>query len=202
VNRTKYYALIAMFSATAGAMTLAHLEFPFPLLPFLQFDLAEVPDTVAFMLLGPVGGLLTLLIHTLILYTHGSFTVLSPIFKFLAVSPMFLGMYIGARIARNWGRRSRYISIIFFGTMMRVVVDLFATLALYFLIMPSLYLPTADLAMSIVGIHISNPFEIALFLSGITSLFNLIAAPITIILSYAVMGALGKRVKAAGKLLW
>ncbi|MDG7052216.1 MAG: hypothetical protein JRN19_07205 [Nitrososphaerota archaeon] len=201
MNRTQYYSLIAMLSATAGAMTLAHLEFPFPLLPFLQFDLAEVPDTVAFMLLGPAGGLLTLLIHTLILYTHGSFTVFSPIFKFLAVSPMFLGMYIGGSLSKNWSKKSRYIIIILLGTTMRVIVDLFATLALYFVIMPSLYLPTANLAMSIVGIHISNPFEIALFLSGITSLFNLIAAPITIILSYAVMGALGKRVKGASKFL-
>ncbi len=185
MRKTQYYTLLAMFAAASGVMAEMHLMFPFPLLPFLEFDLAEVPDTLAFMILGPKGGLISAGVHCLILYILGSFTIFSPAMKLFAELSMFAGIYLGFKI----GNKSRYKKGLMagFGAIFRVIIMLFVTLVLYYVIMPSIYLPTAKLAMSILGISLASPFEIAMLLAGLTSIFNLLAGFITIAIAFIII---------------
>jgi len=185
MRKTQYYTMLAMFAAASSAIALMHLAFPFPLLPFLEFDMAEIPDAIAFMILGPRAGIISASIHAMVLYILGAFTVFSPLMKLFAELSMFAGLYAGFKI----GKMSRFRKSIMtgLGSLMRVIVMLFVTLALYYVIMPSIYLPTAKLAMSILGITLTSPFEIAMLLVGLTSVFNLIAGLITIIVAFAVV---------------
>mgnify|MGYP001772780467 CR=1 FL=1 len=190
MQRNKYLPLIAVFAAASGALTELHVMFPFPLLPFLEFDMAEIPDMTAFLLLGPEAGIIVALIHCLLLYTLGAFTVFSPLMKFLAEFSMFGGIALAKKFTSNF--KIIGLSSVFF----RVFIMLFVTLALYYVIMPNIYLPTANLAMSI--LHISNlpPIMIALLLVGLTSLFNAIAGAITFSVSYGI----AKRLSASFKI--
>lgn len=185
MRKSQYYTMLAMFAAASGAIAEMHLAFPFPLLPFLEFDLAEIPDTLAFMILGPKGGLISAGVHCLILYILGSFTIFSPAMKLFAELSMFAGLYVGFKA----GNKSRFKKGIMagLGSIFRVIIMLFVTLALYYVIMPSIYLPTAKLAMSILGISLTSPFEIAILLAGLTSIFNLLAGLITILVSFAIV---------------
>lgn len=180
MQKNLYLSLIVTFAASSAALTLLHVMFPFPLLPFLEFDMAEIPDTLAFLLLGPRGGVLVATIHCLLLYVLGAFTVFSPLMKLFAEGSMFIGLYLAYKAGRGW-RAATALGIFF-----RAFIMLFVTLALYYVIMPSIYLPTADLAMSILGVHLTSPLEIALLLVGITTLFNVIAGAITLGASFGV----------------
>ncbi len=184
MRKTQYYTMLAMFAAASGAIAEMHLAFPFPLLPFLEFDLAEIPDALAFMILGPKGGLISASVHALILYIIGSFTIFSPLMKLFAELSMFAGLYFGFKVGRGSKFKKGIMAGV--GSTFRVIVMLFVTLALYYVIMPSIYLPTAKLAMSILGISLTSPFEIAMLLVGLTSVFNLIAGLITIGIAFAV----------------
>lgn len=180
MQRNLFLSMIVVFAASSAALTLLHVMFPFPLLPFLEFDMAEIPDTIAFLVLGPRGGLLVALIHCLLLYVLGAFTVFSPLMKLFAEGSMFIGLYMAYKISRGW-RAATALGIFF-----RAFIMLFVTLALYYIIMPGIYLPTARLAMKILGISLVSPLAIALLLVGITTLFNVIAGLITLGVSFGI----------------
>ncbi len=180
MQRNLYLSIIVAFAASSAALTLLHVMFPFPLLPFLEFDMAEIPDTLAFLILGPRGGVLVATIHCILLYVLGAFTIFSPLMKLFAEGSMFIGLYLSYRLTRGWKAATAL------GVFFRALIMLFVTLALYYVIMPSIYLPTADLAMGILGVHISSPLLIALLLVGITTLFNVIAGIITLGVSFGI----------------
>ncbi len=180
MQKSQYISLIAMFAATSGALTEMHVMFPFPLLPFLEFDMAEIPDMVAFLLLGPEAGLVVAAIHCILLYTLGAFTIFSPLMKFFAEGSMFAGILV----ARKFSNKNIVYAVSSIG--FRVIIMLFVTLMLYYVIMPDIYLPTAKLAMTILHITYLSPLFIALLLVGLTSIFNAIAGAITYSISYAI----------------
>ncbi len=195
MQKSLYISLIAMLAATSGALTEMHVMFPFPLLPFLEFDMAEIPDMVAFLLLGPEAGVAVAAIHCLLLYTLGSFTIFSPLMKFFAEASMFAGIILAKKFTSR-GSVLAVTSITF-----RVIIMLFVTLMLYYVIMPNIYLPTAKLAMSILHITYLPPIDIALLLVGLTSVFNAIAGAITYFVSYAISLKLLKSFKIFDKSL-
>src|SRR5215467_1755877 len=60
----------AVFGALAAMLTVVlgpTLQPSFPILFYLKFDFAEVVDVIAFLVFGPVAGVLTALIHAGIL---------------------------------------------------------------------------------------------------------------------------------------
>jgi len=57
--RSLWIAGVASLGGAAIAAGIARLSTPFPLLPFLRFDAAEIFDVLSFLLFGPVGGVVT-----------------------------------------------------------------------------------------------------------------------------------------------
>src|SRR5437667_482043 len=90
----------ATFGALASLITLAAppaLQPPFPILFYLKFDVAEVVDLSSFMIFGPTAGLLTALIHALILGSVGGSAGAGPFgasLKFLGVLTTYVGLLI------------------------------------------------------------------------------------------------------------
>ena len=68
VSRTTSLTGAAVFGALAAVIAfLIQIPYPVPGFTFLQLDLAEIVDVLAFLLFGPAVGLLTTLIHYLVL---------------------------------------------------------------------------------------------------------------------------------------
>ena len=90
MRRTLKITFTALFASLAVAFSILKLEAPFPLLPWLKFDLAEIPVMLAYLTCGLGYGLLAEFLHYLGLVARGS-NVLNAFMKFLAVSSMMVG---------------------------------------------------------------------------------------------------------------
>jgi riboflavin transporter FmnP len=89
-----------VFAALAALLTLAKAEVPFPLIPYLKIDFAEIPILIAFFLFGPVSATITAAIQWLFLNVQGSDAPLGPMIKFLAVLSTITGLWIGSQLCR------------------------------------------------------------------------------------------------------
>jgi riboflavin transporter FmnP len=125
-NVTVTLAGAAVFAALAAMLTLARASVPFPLIPYLQIDLAELPIMISFFLFGPFAAILTELVHWLFLNEVGADAPLGPAVKLVAVLSTFLGFWLGSTVYSrlSWGTNRRPalgLSLMFgLGTVMRI----------------------------------------------------------------------------------
>ncbi len=116
----------AVFSALAALLTLSRAAIPFPLVPYLQIDFAELPIYIAFFLFGPVAAIITELVHWLFLNITGSDAPLGPAIKLIAVLSTLGGFWAGSaiysRLVRERGRPAVSLSLMFGGGMLLRVV--------------------------------------------------------------------------------
>jgi riboflavin transporter FmnP len=95
-----------VFAALAALLTLAKAEIPFPLIPYLRIDFAEIPILIALFLFGPVSATVSAVIQWLFLNVQGSDAPLGPLIKFVAVLSTISGLWAGSELYRQVkGRR-------------------------------------------------------------------------------------------------
>ncbi|HEV2119635.1 MAG TPA: hypothetical protein VGS11_05975 [Candidatus Bathyarchaeia archaeon] len=96
-SRTTSLTGAAVFGALAAVIAfLIQIPYPVPGFTFLQLDLAEIVDVLAFLLFGPAVGLLTTLIHYLVLnFLPTASPIFGPLLKLFGVTSMLLGMWLG-----------------------------------------------------------------------------------------------------------
>ncbi len=187
-NDTRKLAAAAALAALASVISLVGITFPFPLLPFLQFDLAEIPDMLSFFLLGPSGGLSVTLVHWMILDFHGSFDpVIGPTMKFMAVFATMLGVYLATYVIRTGAARNHAFAFILGGGVaVRFLLMLLPTFLLYYFISPNLYLAFAEKSLSAIGISVTGTLAAALLVTVFTGIFNIAHAIFTVTISWGV----------------
>jgi riboflavin transporter FmnP len=116
----------AVFAGLAAILTLARASVPFPLIPYLQIDFAELPIMISFFLFGPVAGIFTELVHWIFLNETGSDVPLGPAIKLVAILSTFFGFWLGSLVySRLGGRTNRAVglglsSMFGFGILLRV----------------------------------------------------------------------------------
>jgi riboflavin transporter FmnP len=116
----------AVFAGLAAILTLARASVPFPLIPYLQIDFAELPIMISFFLFGPVAGIFTELVHWIFLNETGSDVPLGPAIKLVAILSTFFGFWLGSLVySRLGGRTNRAVglglsSMFGFGMLLRV----------------------------------------------------------------------------------
>ncbi|MDG6929011.1 MAG: hypothetical protein JRN29_03055 [Nitrososphaerota archaeon] len=197
INRrpdTARVALAATLAALASLISISGLSVPFPLMPFLRFDAAEIPDALAFLLLGPTGGLAVTTIHWMTLNLSASFDpVVGPTMKFMAVFATLLGMYVGTLfLGRGSSDRRSFLSLLVWGTALRFLIMLPVTFALYYLVFPATYLTFAAKALAAAGIMVSGQLATAIAVTLATALFNVMHAVITISASWGLYRTAGR----------
>jgi riboflavin transporter FmnP len=98
--QTKKLTLIIVFIALTVALNVAGPKIPAPYAPFLVYQLWEIPIVVAFLAIGPLAGLTITTVNTLILLVAfpGSLPT-GPLYNFIAVLAMLLGVYLPYKIA-------------------------------------------------------------------------------------------------------
>jgi len=161
-------ALVVVFDY---ALKFAGIKIPFPMLPFLKFDLDGIPVVLSLLLYGPYSAVTTCFV-ALVAILARSGDALSASMKALAEFATVLGMIPFYAVSRN---RLRGLAIIP-GMATRVVVMLVATLATWPLLFNSLGAVVAFL-----------PFS---------ALFNAIAAVISVAGGFIIYEALSKRAPA------
>jgi len=86
--------------ALAVILTLSGIEIPFPPLPYLRFDLAEIPSILALGIFDLWSALAVATIHFIALSIFRGW-ILGPSMKYIAVISTILGLYIGFRIVKR-----------------------------------------------------------------------------------------------------
>jgi len=105
---SKILTIIAVFAALAIVLSISPLKFSAPYAPFLKYQLWEIAIVTAFLLYGVKVGVSISAINTLVLFAFfpGDLPT-GPIYNFIAVLSMLLGIYIVQRSVGNRFSRGR-----------------------------------------------------------------------------------------------
>ena len=177
---------VALLSASTILLALMHLKIPFPPLPFLTFRFDEIPCVIAFLIFGFKAGLTVAFIEFLALNLGKPYHVLiGPSMKFLAMVSMLTGSAAAEKLRKSKSREFKKFDVailLFMAIVVRVSVMAFATFILYYILFPKLYLPFAkDLLSRAMGLSFSSNLELVSILLLLTSLFNMLHVPFSLI---------------------
>jgi riboflavin transporter FmnP len=190
---TKSLALIIIFVALAVALNVYGPKIPFPLATFLWFQLWEIPIVVAFLLIGPKTGVAVAALNTLILFAvfQGDLPT-GPIYNFIAVLSMLLGIYLPYKIATHGCKtdnigtylRKHILVLTLSATALGITLRILVTSVVNYFALQQTY-P--------IGFGLPEPAALAFIPVG--ALFNAIVAAYTIPIAIAITVAIISRVK-------
>lgn len=176
MRRTVKISLTALFGSLAIVFSILRLEARFPLLPWLKFDLAEIPSMLAYFTCGLGYGILAEAIHYLGLVARGS-NFLNAFMKFLAVTSMMVGYSLFTRTIH------KAVS----GIVLRVVAMSIMNYVYFYFLYPNFLSYALKVAGSIELLY------------GYTAVFNTIHGALTIGVSLLLVREIEKRVKLPPK---
>ncbi|MEM0358339.1 MAG: hypothetical protein QXL77_08240 [Candidatus Bathyarchaeia archaeon] len=192
-------AYVIVFSALALALTFSKAEIPYPLMPYLKFDFAEIPVMLALMLGGLISGLTTEIIHWIGLSIARGW-VLGPLMKFLAVVPMVFGFWLGIRIyKRKWTVRSVAMAFLL-GIIVRVMVCAITNTIVLLFIAPE-YIKFSGYALKAVGINVTSTTDILLWTLALNGIFNALHVILSSIIAMLIFRAAATRLPSIVKKL-
>jgi riboflavin transporter FmnP len=112
---SKAVATIAIFTALSVALVLSPAKVPAPYAPFLKYQIWEIPIVAAFLLYGPLAGIATSIINTMILLVvYPGDLPTGPLYNLAAILSMLLGIYIIHTFAtKRFGEQYETILTIF-----------------------------------------------------------------------------------------
>lgn len=175
-------ACSSIMAGLAALLALLPLSFSYPIIPYLKFDVAEIPVVLAFFLLGPEAGLISSIVYWVILLLVGSYTPLGPTMKFIAVISMVAGLWLGFRLLKNprWGLLLGSC----IGCLLRVLtMGILNYLILVFLFPEFLEIAAASISM-VLGLRFSGEGMALILVIVFTALFNVLHTVLSIIPAY------------------
>ncbi len=187
----------AVCAGLAVYMTVYKLVFAFPVLPYLKFEVAEIPVVVAFFSAGPLWGLISAAIYWGVLTVVGEWSPLGPAMKFLAVAPMLLGLWAGSTIHRRlfnckWGLKGFFALSLPIAIVLRVIVMSLLNFVVLWYLFP-FFLDIASASMkATVGLNVPGREAALMWTLIFTAAFNIIHVFLSTIPSYIVVKAASK----------
>lgn len=174
----------AVFGSLAAVISLLRIEIPMPILFWLKFDFAEIPDMIAYFLGGFKVGLSTAFIHMIILNMAAEHPGIGPAAKFLAV----ISMMIGISLYRRWRRGSSLIGMLSIAIILRVFIMTIANIVIFYVFLPGLLKALPGILSPFFGEirSIEAALIVTLLLTGI---YNIIHTLLTLIISVKIYGA-------------
>lgn len=173
---TKEIASIAIFGALSAIITTStNLPiFRFPILPFLRFDLGEIIDFLAFLILGPIPAIFVVAIHffTISLFPGAQVPIASQAMKAASILSTIIGFLIVTKI------RSAIIAIL--GAIAgRVSIMTIANYLFFLVFFPTFFNPALASIAKTTGIAASSFWLQVGILLSFLAIFNAIHAIIT-----------------------
>ena len=199
-------ANVIVFSALAVMLTSLKAEVPFPLLPYLKFDFAEIPVMTTLLLFGPIPSLVTEVIHWIVLtVTRG--WILGPLMKFLAVVPMIAGFWLGVSMYMKLrSGKTHNVAILFVvgnivGIVARVLVTSIANIVVFLIVAPE-WLGYAGYMLGLVGIVTTSVFEVLLWALLLTGVFNTLHVPLSSFVAVTILKGVIVRMPNLTEKIW
>ena len=183
VRATRWVAGTSLLASTAIVLSLLRLRFPYPLLPFLSFDLAEIPIVLALLVLDFKSAFTVSVIHWIVLNFGRPYHVLiGPLMKLVAVVSMLIGFkLILNKLGLPLNKRNLTL-IIASGSLTRIGVMSIVTFLLYYVIFPDVYLPTSSQVLkNVLGLELESSFLVAFITVILTAFFNLLHVPLSLL---------------------
>jgi len=190
----------SIFGALASILAILPLSIPYPPIPYLKFDLAEIPVMVALLCFGPIPGVGSALIYWAVLLLRGEFSPIGPSMKFLAVFSMLIGLWIGAKIFRG-SRFTLYLSFLL-GIFLRVLSMSAMNYLVAYLLFPNFMSLAARTISMVLGIKISGGLSCLITVLAFTAVFNLIHSILSIAPSILIVKYISSRELPHLKTTW
>jgi riboflavin transporter FmnP len=192
----------ALCASLAIFMTLYKVVFAFPILPYLKFELAEIPVVIAFLVAGPFSGLLSSVIYWIILTLVGEWTPIGPAMKFLAVAPTILGLWAGFALSRRLRKNPSIAFSMSMGILLAMVSRVVVTSLMNLLVLWWLFPFFLDIAAkhlgATVGFQADSPSAVLTVTLFFTAFFNILHLFLSVIPSYYLVDKVITRVKPVG----
>lgn len=207
VSKTFRLVLSAILASLATFMTLSQLVFPFPVLPYLRFELAEVPVVAGFLLLGPAAGLTSAAIYWGILNFVGEWVPIGPLMKLLSLAPTLIGLWIGLEVYQRTLRKRGGAALHFgvgvsFGILSRVMVTTILNYVLLGYMFPFFLELAAVSIRAATGIDLAPGTSALIGALAFTAVFNIIHTFISVIPAYAIARAVVRAGIVEGQKIW
>jgi riboflavin transporter FmnP len=184
----------AVFGALAAIMAVLPLSFPFPILPYLRFDLAEIPVAVAFFLYGPVAGIISSVIYWFILNAVGQFAPIGPALKFLAVISMLMGAWAGVKVvSRLTGAARVLVASMLLGAVVRILVLTLANYVVLWILLPDFLGFAGSSLTASLGLSLDPGLAVLQLALVVTAVYNLLHIPLSMLPSYFIVGKILSR---------
>lgn len=120
---SKKIATITIFTSLSVVLVLSPAKIPAPYAPFLKYQIWEIPIVAAFLLYGPVVGVSTSIINTVILLTvYPGDLPTGPLYNLAAVLSMLLGVYIIHRFTSKQFSRRREAILTTLSTILGIIL--------------------------------------------------------------------------------
>ncbi len=176
IMKTRKIADIALFAGLSVAITILGIEIPYPILPYLKFDIAEIPIVILFFLEGFLASFVAETLHWIMLSISRGW-VLGPFMKFISIVSMLTGFWISAKfykkISSNFKLEKIFLICLTGGITVRVIVTSIANIIVLLIIAPQ-FLHFAGILLSNLGFSTSSSNAILILTLIFTALFNIL----------------------------
>lgn len=189
-----------VFGALSVLLTLlkGFTTFPFPVLTYLKFELAEIPCVLVYMLMGFKPGLASAVIYWAVLTPIGEFTPIGPAMKFAALGSLIVGMETARRLfnAERLTGGKLLLSAFAVGAVLRIAIMTVFNYVVLAILFPE-FLSLASIMLKAAGLNPSGWMDTLTITLMLTGLFNLLHSGFSTALSHLIVKAL-LRVKPKG----
>ena len=169
----------AIFGALAATISFLHIRFPMPILFWLEFDFAEIPDFIAYYIGGFNVGVATAFIHCLILNLGNPVhPIVGPLAKFSAVVSMMIGISFLKKFMKEIGLITQLLSAMIF----RVTIMTFVNILIFYVFIPSVLQALPKILAPFFG-KISTVEVAFLITLGLTGIYNALHTIMTVIIA-------------------
>ncbi|MCX8189363.1 MAG: hypothetical protein N3F64_06595 [Nitrososphaeria archaeon] len=194
--KTYYISAGAIFGTLAVVIRIMGIKFPFPPIPYLTFEFAEIPIILGFLFYGPIVGLISIFSYWLILNVVGSFVPIGPAMAFAASLSTVCGIWLGIRTARKFTNSKDLIIFSGFvvGAILRVaVMSLFNYIILCILIPAFFDMASKSLSLFL-GVSFSSQVDALILIFLFTAIFNVFQTAIIFVPSIPIVKIVEARI--------
>jgi riboflavin transporter FmnP len=187
--KTHYISAGAIFGTMAVVVRILGIKLPFPPIPYLTFEFAEIPIILGFLFYGPAVGLVSVFSYWIILNVVGSFVPIGPAMAFAASLSTICGIWVGLKAAGRLGfSKDLAITLGFIiGSTFRIIVMSFFNYIVLCVLMPSFFDFASKSLSTFLGVSFSSQVYALTLIFIFTAIFNIIQVAIIFVPSLPIV---------------
>jgi len=194
--KTYYISAGAVFGTLAVVVRVLGIKFPFPPIPYLTFEFAEIPIILGLLLYGPTVGLISVFSYWMILNVVGSFVPIGPAMAFAASLSTICGIWLGVKAAGRFTCSKKLVVLSGFalGSIFRVAVMSLFNYIILCILMPEFLDFAAKSLSTFLGVSFSSQVDVIILTFIFTAVFNVLQVAIIFAPSLPIIKLIESRV--------